>query len=240
MRNALFNNCRSFNERLSNLSNIVIFRFDDVEARLIVGKRVSMHGSLRDEAVWHWKADNAGDEGGTAEEEEIPMEASGFLERELAGLSSQTRHIMVVVKQQHSQEAKRQCHEDPSDVEIPKVDHPVPRLRGLEGLGRRHECNVSALQVSWNVRKAHPEERRKDVCIVCEDAAEPRLPDDAAAKLLEAIYGAEIQYGNQAGEVAGSAPSDAELVDKFLNAFDCLANQRWVRFVVQWGTYSYR
>jgi hypothetical protein len=74
---------------------------------------------------------------------------------------------MIVVKQQHGQEAKWHCHKDPFEIKIPEVNHPVPLLRWLKSLHDGHECSVSTLKMPRNVRETDPEERRKNVCVVC-------------------------------------------------------------------------
>jgi hypothetical protein len=75
-----------------------------------------------------------------------------------------------------------------------------------------------------NVRESDPEERRKHVCVVCKNATEPGLPNDAAPELLETVDGPEIQDCDKAGEVARSVPSNLEFVDEFFDALDCLRN----------------
>lgn len=49
---------------------------------------------------------------------------------------------VIVIEKEHDQEAERQGHEDPFRVQIPEVDQPVARLRGMEGFGDRNEGDV--------------------------------------------------------------------------------------------------
>ena len=52
-------------------------------------ERVGMEGCLRYEAIREGDSEKTGDASGEAEEEEIPVEASRFAERELGALGNQ-------------------------------------------------------------------------------------------------------------------------------------------------------
>lgn len=52
-------------------------------------ERLGVEGGLRDEAVGEGQAEEAGDAGGEAEQEEVPVEAGGFPEGELAALGDE-------------------------------------------------------------------------------------------------------------------------------------------------------
>ena len=49
---------------------------------------------LRNETVWHWDSRDAGEEGRAAEEKEVPVETTWFLEGELAGLGCETAYVL--------------------------------------------------------------------------------------------------------------------------------------------------
>lgn len=50
--------------------------------------------NLRNQTIGQWETKNACDERGTAKEEEVPMESSRFLQRELLCLRSDTANIL--------------------------------------------------------------------------------------------------------------------------------------------------
>jgi hypothetical protein len=60
-------------------------------------KGVGVDRGLRDEAIWEGNEEEAADEGGDAEEEEVPVEAAGFLQGELLCLRGYAAYILVVV-----------------------------------------------------------------------------------------------------------------------------------------------
>ncbi|KAF7552254.1 hypothetical protein G7046_g7464 [Stylonectria norvegica] len=72
-------------EGVARGSVVVSYGFGDAE-----GFRVE--GRLRDETVGHGEAEEAGDTGGEAQEEEIPVEAGGFAEGEFAALGDEGRY----------------------------------------------------------------------------------------------------------------------------------------------------
>lgn len=148
------------------------------------------------------------------------METGGLLKRKLASLGSQTADVMMVVKQQHGQKTKWQCHKDPSEIKIPEVNHPVPRLRWLESLHGGHECTVRTLKMPRNVRETGPEERRKHISVVGKNATEPRLPNNTAPELFETVNRPKLEYCYEAGEVPRSVPSDLEFFNEFFDALD--------------------
>lgn len=67
------------------------------------GEAVGVDRCLRHEAVWEGQTQDAGDEGGAAEQKEVPVEASRLFERKLASLGCDAADVVVVVKQQHGQ-----------------------------------------------------------------------------------------------------------------------------------------
>lgn len=73
----------------------MVLSLNYIQARLVIGERVGVDGCLRDKPVGHWKADDTGDEGSAAEEEEVPMETGGLLKRKLASLGSQTANVLL-------------------------------------------------------------------------------------------------------------------------------------------------
>lgn len=133
---------------------------------------------LRNQAVGHWEAEDAGDKGGAAEEKEVPVEATRLLEGVLSGLGRDatdvlrmqsgvmSRHnshfghgyftYMVIVEEKHHQEPKRGSDEDPLDLEVPEVYQPSPGLRGMEGVGGWNSREMSACDIPADMREAYP------------------------------------------------------------------------------------
>jgi hypothetical protein len=60
-----------------------------------------------EQAHWGTVADACRYECRTAEQEEVPMESTGFLEWGLPGLRCQRGNVMIVVERQGDEEAKR-------------------------------------------------------------------------------------------------------------------------------------
>ena len=54
-----------------------------------------MYGRLRDEPVGQGQAEDAGDKGRAAEEEEIPVEAAGLLEGIVSGLRGDGADVLL-------------------------------------------------------------------------------------------------------------------------------------------------
>jgi hypothetical protein len=53
---------------------------------------------------------------------------------------------MIIVEQQHYQEAKRQSHKLPPDIQVPGVNHPISVLRRWESPGYGHALQPCILQ----------------------------------------------------------------------------------------------
>jgi hypothetical protein len=68
-----------------------------LEMGFVDSKRVGVDRGLRDEAIREGDEEEAADEGGDAEEEEVPVEAAGFLQGELLCLRSYAAYILMVV-----------------------------------------------------------------------------------------------------------------------------------------------
>lgn len=87
MGDTLLDHGGGLDDRRTSLGALAAFVGRDYfQFGLVEGQGVRVDGRLRDEAVGHGQAEDTGDEGGAAEEEEVPVEAAGLLERELAGL----------------------------------------------------------------------------------------------------------------------------------------------------------
>lgn len=135
-----------------------------------------MDRCLRHETVGQGKTQDATNEASASQQEEVPVESSWLLEWELACLCSQRRDIVIIVEQQHHQESEWQCSKHPFDVEMPKVDHPVPGLRWLEGADSRNAINLSVLEAARDPVKSYPEQGWKGEGVVGKDTAYPWLP----------------------------------------------------------------
>lgn len=123
MRHALLDHAFGHDVLLVYLT--AVLRLDDLEYGLVISHAFRVHGGLRHETVWQWDVDDAGDKASTAEQEEVPVEAARFLERELFRLRRNAALIllipvvsmqicsqllvsyMVVVKKKHEQEPDR-------------------------------------------------------------------------------------------------------------------------------------
>lgn len=87
MGDTLLDHGGGLDDRRTNLGALAAFVGRDCfQFGLVEGQGVRVDGRLRDETVGHGQAEDASDEGGASEEEEVPVEAAGLLERELAGL----------------------------------------------------------------------------------------------------------------------------------------------------------
>jgi len=71
---------------------------------------------------------------------------------------------MVIVKEQHDEEAERNSYSNPPPFEIPEINYPAPGLGWLKGINDGHTLNVSLLDGSRNVGKANPEDCSKLRC----------------------------------------------------------------------------
>jgi hypothetical protein len=65
---------------------------------------------------------------------------------------------MVVVKEQHRQEAKRQSNKNPLDLEIPEVDQPATVLGRIKSASDWDESYVRGFQIARKVGETNPEE----------------------------------------------------------------------------------
>ena len=104
-------------------------------------ERRGVEGCLRDQAVREGDPEEAGYAGGEAKEEEVPVEAGGFSEREfgalgykgrdLAGLDGEGNGdgegltIMIEVKEDGKENSERNGDEDVADGDVPEVDEPA-------------------------------------------------------------------------------------------------------------------
>lgn len=92
-----------------------------------------MEGGLGDEAVWGGDADEAGDAGCDAEEEDVPVEACGFLEGEFGALGDEGGDIVVKVEEDGEEEGEGDGYEDVCGGDLPELDEPGAVLGGLKG-----------------------------------------------------------------------------------------------------------
>lgn len=84
---------------------------------------------------------------------------------------------MVVVEEQHNQEPERGGDKYPLNFQIPEVDQPPPRLRGMEGFGSGDPPKMSTRDIPTNIREAYPEdsaELRARMCDVSECGLQAR------------------------------------------------------------------
>ena len=94
MRHALLDHAFGYEFLLVYLT--AVLRLDNLEYALVIGHAFRVHRSLRHETIWQWDIDDACDEASTAEQEEVPMEAARFLERELLGLRRDAALVLCI------------------------------------------------------------------------------------------------------------------------------------------------
>jgi hypothetical protein len=66
---------------------------------------------------------------------------------------------MVIIKQEHNEETKRERGEDPLYVKIPKVYQPTPRLRRTECFCYRNHTDACCPKSTGEMSKSYPEKR---------------------------------------------------------------------------------
>ncbi len=65
---------------------------------------------------------------------------------------------MIIVEEQHCQEAKRQRDKHPLDLEVPKVDQPAALLSWIKSASDWDESYVCGFQITGKVGESNPEE----------------------------------------------------------------------------------
>lgn len=133
---------------------------DEGDGGGIVGARVGVDGGLGHEAVREGKAEEGGDEGRPPEEEEVPVEAAGFLEGEVPGLCRQGGDVVVEVEEEGEEEAEGEGDEDPFWREGPEGDEPASGLGGEEGARDGELGDGGCFKSSGDVHESHPKDGR--------------------------------------------------------------------------------
>jgi hypothetical protein len=139
---------------------------------------------------------------------------------------------MIVVEEEHHQKTERQSYKYPFDIESPKLNHPITRLRGLECTDCRYSILLSPTETSREVGEPNPKKGREDEGVIGKDATYPWFPDGATTNLFETINGAEEQYRNYDGQVTTLETRYFKKVDEFLYSFNCttfVSNRRTTR-----------
>ncbi|KAJ8105878.1 hypothetical protein OPT61_g9914 [Boeremia exigua] len=154
----------------------------------------------------------AGDAGGEAQQEDVPVEAGGLAEREFGALCDEAGHVVVEPEEDGEQDGEGDGQEDVADADVPEVDEPAAVGGGEEGLGcgQLEELDVRHLA---NVYEAGEEDDGEGCAVVFDELADVareqrRLTDDAAED-LDALL--QIDEGHvEAEDVAGEARDIAE------------------------------
>lgn len=128
-----------------------------------------MDGCLGDEAVGQRDADDAADETGDAEKEEIPVETCGFLERELSGLRGERADVVIVVEEQSQENSNWESRKDISGFESPKFNQPTPVSARVKGSSLWHSREICVLDPPGDVRESCPENCCNGVGVVGEE-----------------------------------------------------------------------
>ena len=179
-----------------------------------------MDGGLRDEAVGEGEAEDTRDEARAAEEEEVPVEACGFFEREAAVLCREGGEVVVVVEEEHHEAANGEGDEDPFHRQVPEVDQPAAVYGGVESAGVGEAEEVDTLEVAGDVAEADPEDGRDRVGVVGQDLAETGAEHGRAADALEEVDGDGVEDGDHGGGEAVEGAVEVEADGDGLDAFD--------------------
>ena len=78
----------------SDLGSFAFLGGYDMEISYVDSQRVSMNWCLRYEAIGQRKSENAGHEGSTAKEEEVPVETAWLLQWKLSCLCTDTANVL--------------------------------------------------------------------------------------------------------------------------------------------------
>lgn len=118
VRDALLDHGGGFDDRAAEFGAFAFFGGDYVQLGFVDREGVGVdgglvrciHGCVRgdlavenegvwmylwDETVGHWDPSDAGEKGRAAEEEEVPVESSGFLQRKLSCLRGEAAHVLA-------------------------------------------------------------------------------------------------------------------------------------------------
>lgn len=169
---------------------------------------LGVKGGLGDQAVGKGDAQDAGDTGGDAEEEDVPVEAGGLAKRVLAALSDERRDVMVEPEQNGEQDGEGQRGEDVADAEVPEADEPRPAARGLERDARGKHFQLHVAHAS-NVHEAREEDERQGRAVVLEEHTDGLSKQAACAELAANICDGEDEQSSHDGQVEGRAVAQA-------------------------------
>ena len=203
---------------------LVIFRRDVLRLVFVVRQGISVDRSLRHQTVGQRNVEDAGNEASPAEEEKVPVEAGGFLEREVARLSSEGRDIVVVVEEKHHQATDREGDEDPFDGEGPERDDPGSVNCWVERSCDGEAGEVRVRKVSRDMREACPPDCGERIGVFGEEFADGRGCESHLADAVEEEYGEEVQDSDHS---TGKAVADLTVFEvdcEFFAAFynvDC-------------------
>jgi hypothetical protein len=75
-----------FDDVIRYSGDLVLVGLIGIRDKLADAEAVGVEGCLRNEAVGKWNAEDTGDEGGKAEQEDVPMESGGFAQGEFGAL----------------------------------------------------------------------------------------------------------------------------------------------------------
>ena len=83
-----------------------------------------MNRGLGDKAVRRRDAEEACDEGGDAEQEEVPVEAGGLAEGEVCALGHEGGDVVVEEEEDPEDDAEREGDANPLSVQLPELHEP--------------------------------------------------------------------------------------------------------------------
>lgn len=190
---------------------VLVVRTGDAE-----GLRVK--GRLGNQAVGKRQAEDAGNARGDAQQEQVPVKAGGFAQRELAPLGNQRGHVVVEPEQNGQQHGKGQREKDVSGAEVPEADEPGARgERRLKG-DARGQHGQGHVGHAANVHEAGEEYQGQGRPVVVEKG--PNLPPEEAALANHAtgVGGHEDEQRGHDGQIERRAATETiEHLDALLH-----------------------
>jgi hypothetical protein len=115
--NALFFDADGFNDLLVVLPffriRFVVVFFCLLQNVTVVGARIGVNWSLRDQAIGKRDSDYAANKAGAAQKEEVPVESGWLGERKLFSLRGKGADVVIVVEEEGEEDADGEGNEDP-------------------------------------------------------------------------------------------------------------------------------
>ena len=117
-----------------------------------------MDRGLRDETIGEGNADDASNERSATQQEEIPMKASGLLQRKLFCLCRERADVVIIVKEEGQENSDGKRDKNPFHGKIPKVNEPAAIDSRVECTSVRDSWKTGFFDTAGNVGEACPED----------------------------------------------------------------------------------